>query len=195
MKDNLPKGWEIKKLNALLDVQNGFAFNSKLFNECEGFPIIRIRDIKKGKTETLFSGTYKNEFVVSKGNFLIGMDGEFSCYEWQSEEALLNQRVCRLINFSDEIEKKFIFWGINKYLKEIESNTSFVTVKHISSNQIKNIEIPLPPLSEQKHIVAVLENTFTKIDQAILLVKQNIEKIKQLNESALSEVFEKLFTD
>ena len=44
------------------------------------------------------------------------------------------------------------------------------------------------------HII-VLENSFTKIDQAILLVKQNIEKIKQLNESALSEVFEKLLID
>lgn len=195
MKNSLPKNWEIKSLKSLMDVQNGYAFNSKQFNEINGFPIIRIRDIKNGKTETLFSGSFKNEFIVRRGDFLIGMDGEFRCYEWKSNDALLNQRVCRLINFSDMIDKKFIFWGINKYLKEIEDTTSFVTVKHISSNQIKNIEIPLPPITEQKQIVALLEKSISKINQAITLVIENIEKIKQLDESAFSQVFEKLLSD
>jgi type I restriction enzyme S subunit len=76
------------------------------------------------------------------------MDGEFGCYEWKGDNALLNQRVCRLQDFSEKLEPRFLFYGINKYLKEIEDATTFTTVKHLSSKQISKIEILLPPIAE-----------------------------------------------
>jgi len=48
---------------------------------------------------------------VKAGDLLIGMDGEFGCYEWQGEPALLNQRVCRLQGFSGELIPRFLFYG------------------------------------------------------------------------------------
>lgn len=192
IENGLPSGWKTSKLETLLKVQNGYAFDAKQFNDKSGFPLIRIRDLREGKSNTYYNGDYKKEFVVKKGDFLIGMDGEFNCFEWKGENALLNQRVCRLVDFQKNTFPKYIFWGINKYLKEIEDSTSFVTVKHISSKQILNISIPLPTFDEQNRIVDVLEKTFSKIDKSIALVKENIDKIKQLNASVLDEVFDKL---
>ena len=187
----MKQGWEIKRLGEVMKIQNGYAFNSKLFTIEEGMPLIRIRDIKEGSgTVTKFNGSYDKKYEVKAGDFLIGMDGEFGCYEWKGDTSLLNQRVCRLQEFSNKIHSRFLFYGINKYLKAIEDVTAFATVKHISSKQIENIEIPLPPLPEQQRIVAILDETFAAIAKAKANAEQNLKNAKELFESYLQNVFE-----
>lgn len=153
------------RIGDLCDVQSGYAFNSDLFNEAEGFPIIRIRDIKPSKTKTKFIGEFKDDFIVNDGDLLIGMDGEFNVTIWNGGNALLNQRVCRLRNFNG-VHKDFVFRLIQKKLKEIEDNTNAVTVKHISGKQILDIQIPVPPLPIQEEIVAEIESYQKIIDGA-----------------------------
>jgi type I restriction enzyme S subunit len=187
----MKQGWEIKKLGKVLKIQNGYAFNSKLFTIEEGTPLIRIRDIKNGiKTVTNFSGGYDKKYEVNAGDFLIGMDGEFGCYEWTGKTALLNQRVCRLQDFGDKIYSRFLFYGINKFLKDIEDVTAFATVKHISSRQIENIEFPFPSFEEQQRIVAILDEAFAAIAKAKANAEQNLKNAKELFESYLQGVFE-----
>ncbi len=187
----MKQGWEIRKLGDVLKVQNGYAFNSKQFTTETGTPLIRIRDIKEGiGTETNFKGPYDKKYEVKAGDFLIGMDGEFGCYEWKGDKALLNQRVCRLQEFSNRLHSRFLFYGINKYLKAIENVTAFATVKHISSKQIEAIEFPLPPLPEQQRIVAILDEAFAAIAKAKANAEQNLKNAKELFESYFEGVFE-----
>ena len=182
--------WPTKKLCDVLDIQNGYAFDSKQFSSEEGMPLIRIRDISNGlKTVTNYAGEYKSIYVVRKGDFLIGMDGEFRCYEWKGEDALLNQRVCRLQNFSDELSAKFLSYGINKYLQDIEDVTGFTTVKHISASQIKNIEFPIPPIPEQQRIVSILDQAFADIEKARANTEKNLKNVRELFDSYLNQVF------
>jgi type I restriction enzyme M protein len=156
-------------LSELCDLQSGYAFDSNLFNETEGFPLIRIRDIKTNKTKTKYTGQFKEELIVKNGDLIIGMDGEFNTCIWKGNDALLNQRVCRLINYKN-VSKDYVFRMIQKKLKEIEDSTFAVTVKHISGKQILNIEIPLPPLAVQEEIVAEIESYQKIIDGAKMVV-------------------------
>jgi type I restriction enzyme S subunit len=184
--------WKRKKLGDILEIQNGYAFDSKLFSFENGKPLIRIRDIKNGiKTEANYIGDFDSKYVVTRGDFLIGMDGEFACYEWKGDDALLNQRVCRLHNFKNDIFPKFLFYGINNYLKSIEDNTTFTTVKHISSKQIADIEFPLPPLIEQKKIVEKIDTLFAEIKKAVAATEANIKNTEVLFQSYLTQIFER----
>lgn len=183
-------GWEIKKLGEVVEVQNGYAFDSKKFSVNGQVPLIRIRDLKRGTfTETSYSGTFDPRYLVHKGDLLIGMDGEFGCHEWKGDPALLNQRVCRLQNFNAELEPRFLLYGINAYLKEIEEVTGYTTVKHLSSRQILNINFPIPPLSEQAHIVGILDEAFASIATAKANTQKNLENAKAVFESHLNSVF------
>ena len=174
------------KLCNVLDVQNGYAFDSKFFNDKEGVQLIRIRDLKNGiKTEVKYSADFDEKFLVYKGDYLIGMDGDFICYEWKGEPSLLNQRVCRLVNFTTDIEPKYIYYGINKSLKKIHDSTSFVTVKHISSKQIKEIVFPMIPLEQQKQIAKTLD----KANELIELRKESITKLDALAKSIFIDMF------
>jgi type I restriction enzyme, S subunit len=162
----MPAGWKTKKIGALLGVQNGFAFDSDLFSESEGMPLIRIRDLKNGASTFIrYIGAYDEKFVVRKGDFLIGMDGEFRCYTWRGNDALLNQRVCRLVDFSDEIDPEFVAFGINRHLKNIEDATPYVTVKHLSSKSICEIEFSYPHLAKQRRIVARIKECLERVEE------------------------------
>jgi len=178
--------WSRRKLSAVLRIQNGFAFDSKQFTADGGTPLIRIRDLKCGlSTETNFVGPFDQRYVVHAGDFLIGMDGEFACFEWRGPDALLNQRVCKLTGFADGIEPRFLFYGINSYLKDIEDVTTFTTVKHLSSKQIADIDFPLPPLQEQRRIVAVLDEAFAAIATATANAEKNLANVRELFESEI----------
>lgn len=170
---------EYKKLSFFSNVVSGYAFDSKLFNEMNGRPLIRIRDIKRGYSETYTTETCSEEYMVKKGDILIGMDGEFNAAKWQSEDALLNQRVCKLI-INDNCDKDFIYYALPHKLKEIENSTSYATVKHISLKQILNIDIPDYDLVKQK-IIAKELNILSN------LIAQKKEQILKFNELVKSQ--------
>lgn len=167
--------WTEVTLGDVLEVQNGFAFSSKKFSSTSGVPLIRIRDLKdSGKKAVRFDGPFDEAYLVSDGDLLIGMDGEFVCYQWSGGSALLNQRVCRLRGFSGDLHSKFLFYGINGLLKKIEEKTPYTTVKHLSSKTIKSIRLPLPPMDTQKRIVAVLDQAFAALDRARAHAEANL---------------------
>ena len=183
-------GWQRKKLADVLKIQNGYAFDSKNFNSSKGMPLVRIRSLKLGiEAETFFDGPYDDKYVVKAGDLLIGMDGEFGCYEWKGEPSLLNQRVCRLQDFTGQLIPKFLFYGVNDYLKAIEDVTGFTTVKHLSSKQILDIDFPVPPLPEQHRIVAILDEAFDGVATARANAEKNLHNARAVFESHLQSVF------
>lgn len=175
-----------KALGDILEVQNGFAFKSALFSEGdEGMPLIRIRDLKNSATGVRYIGEYSQDHVVNAGDYLIGMDGDFEIHQWQGDPGLLNQRVCRLRRFSDEVRPDYVYYAIQEKLREIHANTAFVTVKHLSSKQIKAIEVPFPPLEKQHRIVNLLK----RADNIRRLRKQAQDTARQLIPALFIDMF------
>ena len=85
------EGWTYKKLVDECAILYGYPFDSKNFSSSnEDMPLVRIRDVKEGATSTYYKGVYPKEYVIHKGDYLIGMDGEFNISPWQSDDALLN---------------------------------------------------------------------------------------------------------
>jgi len=148
-------------------------------------PIIRIRDVVRGFTETYITEPYKKELIIHQGDLLIGMDGEFNIAPWNSDDALLNQRVCKITSSSNKLLNKYLYYFLPKALKEIEAVTAFVTVKHLSSKIINSIQIPLPPLVVQQQIVDVLDRANALIEKR----KAQIEKLDLLVKSQFIEMF------
>ena len=186
----MKEGWEYIALSSVCKVQNGFAFDSKLFNDSNnGLPLIRIRDIKRGYTLTYTTETCSEEFFVENNDMLIGMDGDFNIGEWKGGHALLNQRVCKLIP-SEKVLAKFIFYFIPEALKKINDKTAFSTVKHLSSKQVNAILLPNLSLSEQQSIVAYLDSSFAKIDAMKANAEKALNEAKALFQASLKEMLE-----
>lgn len=174
------------KLGNYVKILSGYAFDSKEFNENGvGMPIIRIRDVGKDKISTYYSGVFNEDFIIQKGDLLIGMDGDFRLAKWLCEDALLNQRVCKIQVNSNELYSDYLFYYLPKELKKIEDSTSFATVKHLSVKKIQDIQIPLPPLDQQKKLASILDAA----DAYRQKTKALISKYDELTQSLFLDMF------
>lgn len=185
----MKEGWEYIELSKKCKVQNGFAFNSKEFNCINGLPLIRIRDIKRGFSETYTNEYCSSDYIVENGDLLVGMDGDFNVGIWKGGHALLNQRVC-MIKPLNNYNIKFLYYYLPNILNRINQKTSFSTVKHLSSKQVNKINIPDIIIDEQRRIVSYLDSSFKLIDEIKDKALKSLTEAKALFQSALAEAME-----
>lgn len=182
--------WTRTKLSQVAKLLNGFPFASDNFSNEKGFPLIRIRDIVRGQTETFYQGDFDKQFVVDRGDLLIGMDGDFNCALWRGEPALLNQRVCKLIPDESKVDKRFLEFVLPGYLGLINRHTPSLTVKHLSSGTIKDIPLPFPPLDTQRSIAGKIEELFSDLDAGVAALKRAQANLKRYRAAVLKAAVE-----
>ena len=175
----------MKRLADICDIQYGYAFDSKCFTEDSSYPqLVRIRDVKRGYSETYYSGDYPEEYILSEGDLLIGMDGEFNIARWKCSGALLNQRVCKLTTKVGTNEE-YLRFAMLKSLKEIEQRTAFVTVKHLSAKELNKLELDVPELTKQDKIA----DTLSRLERVIEARKEELEELDELIKARFVEMF------
>lgn len=175
----------MKKLTDICDIQYGYAFDSKKFTEDNSYPpIVRIRDIKRGFSETYYSGEYPKQYVLHAGDLLVGMDGEFNIARWKDVDALLNQRVCKL-TAKEGTNEEYLRFAMIKSLKAIEDKTAFVTVKHLSAKELNKLELNVPSFREQDNVAKIL----TKLEKLILLREEELKSLDKIIKARFVELF------
>ena len=183
--------WERVPLRHVAEITNGAAFKSAQFNNAGiGMPLIRIRDVGANATKTFYNGDFEQRHVVEDGDLLIGMDGDFRVARWAGPTALLNQRVCRVRVLDGScFNETFLEHVLQPYLDAVHELTSAVTVKHLSSKTIGDLPIPLPPLPEQRRIVAAIEEHFSRLDAAEAYLEAALRRLAALREVATARLF------
>jgi type I restriction enzyme S subunit len=195
----MKQGWKIKKLGEVCDFQNGFAFKSKTYKE-SGLPILRITNIQNDEIdskELVFfdKNDYKEDlyrFRVIKNDLLIAMSGATTGklgINKSDTVFYLNQRVGKFIP-KKQLYRDFLYYFLSTKVEESLRIAAGAAQPNLSTEQINNFEIPLPPLPEQHRIVSILGQCFTAIDKTKANAEQNLKNAKELFESYLQGVFE-----
>src|SRR5450759_81527 len=150
--------WERIPQSCIAKILNGYPWSSQHFNDMRGVPIIRIRDVTSGATNTYYDGPIQEGYWIENGDLIIGMDGDFNCRIWNGDRALLNQRVCKIIPDESKYSKRLLAYVLPGYLSLINEATHSITVKHLSSKTIGEIPLPYPSIPEQHRIVTKLDS-------------------------------------
>lgn len=175
------------KIGSYIKILPGFAFDSSYFtDENQGMPLIRIRDLENEATEAWFTGNYDEKYVIRKDDILVGMDGDFLVAKWKGNNALLNQRVCKLETIDQRIiNQEFLYYSLIDEVRKINQVTSATTVKHLSTKNIQNLEIWLPKqVEEQAKIAEVLAT----IDRAIAQTEALIAKHQRIKTGLMQDL-------
>lgn len=177
----LPSGWELVRLGNICLITSGNAFSSQDFLEGNGLhKVIKITNIGVG--EFIESSDYLNielnkkieGFQVFKNDLLLALTRPYistglkvcQCPE-SYDNALLNQRVSMIRPFSRDLNDYlylFMRSGIvlNIYKKRFSDSGLQPNLK---MEDVNNLVVPLPPLSEQKHILEQVHQLFSLIEK------------------------------
>jgi type I restriction enzyme S subunit len=89
-----------------------------------------------------------------------------------------------------DISTNFLYYFFNSTESEFIKRSSGTTVKGIRLEEIRNIEINLPPLPEQRAIVSKLEHLFSDLDNGIANLKLAQGQLKVYRQAVLKKAFE-----
>lgn len=107
-------------------------------------------------------------------------------------KATCNQSLVSITPKDDaELLPEYIYCYLHGKYEEIRKMTgdSGNDRRGLNMPLIRSISIPIPPLPEQKQIVAILDKAFAAIDRAKAIAKQNLRNARELFDSYLNEVF------
>ena len=180
---DIPENWCWCRLGELITFIGGYAYDSHSFIENSDYQVLRLGNVKNGYLQLSAKPVYINAELAEKTNafkcipndILVTMTGTrlkrdyfFTTLITENDKNLyLNQRVGCLrptkilcANFLDWILKSK---SILDYIFEFETGTA--NQGNLGSENIKTIPIPLPPLAEQKRIVAAIEKFMPLIEE------------------------------
>ena len=160
---DIPESWVWVRLGELGILKSGYAFKSTEYTK-DGVQVVRISDLSDDSIGLKDAAFYPHkpelsQYFVVDGSFLICMTGSIGKMAWVKDDVLryLNQRVGMFIPNALCSSAYLWFFLHTSYVvdKWIRAKTS--TNGNIKNADIVELLIPLPPLAEQKRIVAKLE--------------------------------------
>lgn len=201
----LQNGWQKKMLSEISNIVNGYSFKSEDFSPNNSIQSVKITNVGVREfikeTSSLLPENFLDkysDFKVFKGDIVIALTRSIisnglkvALVPDEYNEALLNQRVAAIKpNHTDIIEKFLFFYfctqNVTEYVKK-EANT--LMQPNLSIKSLKSLLVPIPPLPEQKRIVAILDEAFEGIDRAITNAEKNLANSRALFESYLNAIF------
>ena len=177
----IPEGWEVRNLKDIATVTYGFPFASKKFNTSGiGTPVIRIRDIPSGLSETFTSESAEEKYHVKNGHILVGMDGDFHMCIWSSGHAFQNQRVARFES-NGQIGNFHLFHALECPIHEFNKAIVGTTVAHLGDMHIKTIRLVWPP----DELRAKSQDFLEPMSEQIIDMKRQIQNLRRTRDLLL----------
>ena len=189
-------GWDYKKLGELVQVLNGYAFKSSLY-ENQGIRVLRITNVQKGnivdddpKYYPLSLTDEIRNYLLKENDLLMSLTGNVGRVGLLTKEMLpaaLNQRVACLRILSNGLNLGFLFHYLDsdKFEQDAVLSAKGIAQKNMSTEWLKDYKLPLPPISVQQTIVSELD----KINELIRLKKEQQKDYDNLAQSIFYEMF------
>jgi type I restriction enzyme S subunit len=194
-------GWQTKRLGDLVEVQNGYAFSSRDYSESGHF-LMRIGNVQNGfisladpKFVDLGASQKLQRFELSEGDILVSLTGNvgrIGVLKKEHTPAALNQRVARIsINKGSPASREFLLFFLysDLFREELMDAGHGAAQQNVSTKDILEIEIAVPPLPEQERIVGILDEAFDGISKAKASAEANLQNARALFQSHLQSVF------
>lgn len=118
--------------------------------------------------EARFEEAEREKYLLQKGDLLVCEGGDVGRSAiWESDQVMYYQNALHRIRFFADIEPYFYKYLLECYkgMGIIDRYSKGVTIKHLVQNALYAMWVPLPPLAEQKRIVAKLEEILPLIDR------------------------------
>ena len=189
---DLPNGWLKASLSDFCEIVQGQSPPSSRYNrEAQGLPFFQgkadfgsIHPVAK----VWCNGPSK---IAEQGDVLISIRAPVGPTNFADQRCAIGRGLAA-VRPLDEIQTSFVLYAIRFREHELRSVSTGSTFAAISGGQLRGLGIPLPPLPEQRRIVAEIEKQFTRLDEAEQLLSGLKPQLTRLQNSGLRKAFRHL---
>lgn len=205
---DLPDGWEYARPNELV-INEAYTlgigpFGSDLLASdyrTSGIPLIFVKNITNNNFDLIprFVSFEKGEQLkahkVKPGYIVITKMGDppgtATIYQNKNNRLGILTADCIKFGINDMINSKYMLFAIMSDVVQLQLGTLSKGMgrKKLSLKRFKTVLIPLPPLAEQKAIIAKVEKLLSLCDQLETQITQNQHHAEQLMQVVLKEAF------
>ena len=191
--------WPVKTLGDVCEFQNGYAFKSSEYVR-NGHALIRIKNVQQGEivlSDDVFVQIPKdgslNQFVLNSGDILMSLTGYLGRVGRLDETdlpAALNQRVAKVsVKSKASIFDGFLYRVLDSqwFRDQVEVYGRGAAQQNVGTSDISKIEIPVPPLDEQKRIVELLDAATARVTELTACYEKARTHANNLFTSALRD--------
>ncbi len=195
--------WEVKKLGDVCAFVRG-PFGGSLKKSCfkpSGFAVYeqqhainnQFDDIRYYIDKTKFDEMKR--FELTYGDLIMscsGTMGKIAVVPKNIPIGIINQALLKLTPDTElNIDFLKIWMQSIDFQNQLNKKSKGVAIKNVASvKNLKEINIPIPPLLIQKQIVSILDKAFEKISKAKESAEKNLKNAKEIFESYLQSIFE-----
>ncbi|WP_409560319.1 restriction endonuclease subunit S [Hyphomicrobium sp. MC8b] len=176
----MPQGWALATVNDTGEYLNGLAFKPSDWTS-DGLPIIRIQNLTdRSKQLNRTPREVDARYLVNDGDILVSWSATLDAFVWDRGKAILNQHIFKVVPETRLVDRVFLFHGLRLAIREmIESeHLHGSTMKHINRGPFLAHPFPVPPLPEQRRMVARIDSLSAKSRRA----RDNLDHVPRLVE-------------
>jgi type I restriction enzyme S subunit len=192
------EGWKNKNIEEISKILNGRTPKTKIKEYWDG-DIAWITPADLGKNKSIYVSNTSRKItklglekssakLFPSNSIVLSTRAPIGHLAINTIEMSTNQG-CRGIVPTKECDTKYLFYFLYSNVELLNNLGTGTTFKELSTKALATLSIPIPPLPEQKQIVAILDKAFAAIDQAKANIEKNIENVKELFQSKLNEIF------
>ncbi|TLD41536.1 MAG: Type I restriction-modification system, specificity subunit S [Candidatus Jettenia ecosi] len=201
-RNKIPASWEVVKLGKVCETTSGGTPSRKVTKYYGGkIPWVKsgelehniILDTEERITEEAIQNSSAK--IFPKGTLLIALYGAtVGKLAFLGIDAATNQAVCGIFK-NEIINSKFLYQYLFFQRPNLIGQSFGGAQPNISQTILKELEIPLPPLSEQHRIISKIEELFSELDKGIESLKTAQRQLKVYRQAVLKWAFEGRLTE
>lgn len=190
IENGIPRGWELCVLPDFTDVVMGQSPPSSTYNtEKIGLPFFQ------GKAEfgdihpepTKYCDSPKK--IANAGATLLSVRAPVGPTNLAKEKCCIGRGLAA-IHPLDDISSMFILYLMRSLEPDISKEGTGSTFSAINKKFVENLKIKLPPLNEQKRIVAKIEALFAELDAGVASLELAQAQLQTYRQALLKHAFE-----
>ena len=200
----LPEGWVWATLEHVAEIQGGIQKQPKRAPVENVFPFLRVANVFRGSLDLaevhlieLFSGELEKlrlvagDLLIVEGNGSPAQIGRMAMWKGQIEDCVHQNHIIRARVRSGTVPQfAETYWnspmGTASVLNVASSTSGLYT---LSVSKVGVLPVPLPPLAEQRRIVAEVERRLSVVQQAEAAVVASLQRAERLRQSILKRAF------
>lgn len=161
----IPSSWEWVRLDSGVKFINGRAYKkTELLTDSNLTPVLRVGNLFTNSSWYYSDLKLDEDKYIDNGDLIYAWSASFGPRIWNGGHVIYHYHIWKTV-IKKSIDKKFLYYFLSdphNVLGETKLHGS--TMKHVTKTNMEKLPFPLPPLEEQKRIVAKIEKIMNSIN-------------------------------